>query len=75
MRISLGRPIGETLKVSKHLLVVWSSKANNSQWVQKEIAKFTEHNSKGLSFCLPGLDARPTTNNNLFWNSGIRSLS
>jgi hypothetical protein len=53
-RLEAGAPWNEqleqTLKTSKHLLVVWSSKANNSQWVQKEIAKFTEDNKSGLVF-------------------------
>jgi hypothetical protein len=62
-RLDAGSPwddqLEQTLKVSKHLLVVWSSKANNSQWVQKEIAKFTEHNTSGLVFfvCLD-IDAK-----------------
>lgn len=53
-RLDVGAPwneqLEETLKTSKHLVVIWSSKANNSQWVQKEIAKFTEHNKNGLVF-------------------------
>jgi hypothetical protein len=53
-RLEAGAPWNEqleqTLKTSKHLLVIWSSKANNSQWVQKEIAKFTEDNKSGLVF-------------------------
>lgn len=54
-RLDAGVPwdgqLEETLKTSKHLVVVWSSKANNnSQWVHKEVAKFTEHNKNGLVF-------------------------
>ncbi|MEJ7767483.1 MAG: toll/interleukin-1 receptor domain-containing protein [Chitinophagaceae bacterium] len=48
---SWNNQLNAELKSSKHLVVVWSSKANQSQWVQREIAFFSlKENSESLIF-------------------------
>ena len=55
-RLGAGTPwneqLQETLKTSNHLVVIWSSKANQSQWVQAEIANFRA-NKKPNSLVIP----------------------
>lgn len=48
--------LDEELGLSKHLVVIWSSKASQSQWVQREIAYFNQNIKPGSLLFFINLD-------------------
>lgn len=47
------------LALSKHLVVIWSSKSSQSPWVQREIAYFNQNRKPGMLIFFIDLDGTP----------------